>query len=66
MTPQVRTRQIQYVHLIDLKLQPLSGWVRQPWNVEGLDEVTDVEVAEKAGVERGGESAAGRTARDDQ
>jgi hypothetical protein len=57
MAPQIRTRQIEYVHLIDVELQPLSGRVEQPGYVEGLNEMADEEVAVEAGVEGGAEGA---------
>jgi hypothetical protein len=70
MAPQIRTRQIQDVHLIDLQLQALGCGVGKPGYIEDLDEMADVEVAEEAGVKGGGEGAevegaAGRTAGND-
>jgi hypothetical protein len=70
LAPQIRTSQIQNIHFVDLELQALGSEARQLRDVVDLDKMTDVEVAEKPGVERGGKGAevedtAGRTARDD-
>jgi hypothetical protein len=54
MAPQIRTRQIQDVHLVYLQLQALSSGVGKPGYIEDLDEMADMEVAEEAGVEGGG------------